>query len=111
MINFETQMHTDVQVISLIGSLDAITAEEATSYLDEQITAPQVVLDMSNLEYISSAGVRVLLGVIKSARSSGGDLRLAKLSGMVLDTLEMAGITSIAKFYDEVDSAVTSFDN
>lgn len=113
MIQFDTQTQDDILIVSIVGSLDAITSEEATEYLNNLIQddAAQVVLNLETLEYISSAGVRVLLGAIKATRSAGGDLRLAQITNQVLETLEMAGITSIVKYYDEVNSAVVSFED
>lgn len=98
-------------IISISGSLDTLTAEEATAYLIEKIDAgnTSVILNLEALEYISSAGVRVILGAIKEARSNGGDLRLVQMTSQVLDTLEMAGITSVVKYYDEIESALDSF--
>lgn len=113
MIQFDTQTQDDILIVSIAGSLDAITSEEATEYLNNLIQEENfhIVLNLETLEYISSAGVRVLLGAIKATRSHGGDLRLVNITNQVLETLEMAGITSIVKYYDEIDSAIASFED
>ena len=111
MIQFDVQHEGAVTVVSIRGSLDTLTAEEATKYLSEQISQGEcrLVLDLEELEYISSAGLRVLLATIKETRNAGGDLRLAQAGTQVLETMEMAGFTSIIKYYDEIESAVASF--
>lgn len=110
MIHFDVTEQDGVQVIQIAGSLDATTSNDANKQLEAAIeNNSRIVLDMASLDYLSSAGVRVLLGAIKATRSNNGDLRLANMSGMVLDTLQLAGITSITKSYDDVNSAVASF--
>jgi anti-sigma B factor antagonist len=68
-----------------------------------------VVADFSEVDYTSSAGLRVLLGTLKDARSAGGDLRLAGLRPEVLNVLELAGFTNILKVFETVEDAVESF--
>ncbi|MEO1290951.1 MAG: STAS domain-containing protein [Chloroflexota bacterium] len=113
MIQFDTAIQDNILVLSLSGSLDAITYDEATAHFNTLTNEghSNLVLNLAKLEYVSSAGVRVLLGAIKNARRTGGDLRLADVSGQVFDTLEIAGITSIVKYYDGVDVAVASYKN
>ena len=70
---------------------------------------PYVVLDCGGLEYISSAGLRVLLAILKEARQHGGDLRLAAVQEKVYRILDLSGFTSIIKCYPDVAAAVASF--
>ena len=55
----------DVTVLSLNGSIDAITAPEITEFIQAQIAKgnTKLVADLSGVDYTSSAGLRVLLGV------------------------------------------------
>ena len=70
----------DVSVVSVTGSIDALTSDQLTQAFEEQIGAGQVslVADFTGVDYTSSAGLRALLGAMKSSRSGGGDLRLAQ---------------------------------
>ena len=103
----------DVSVVSVAGSIDALTSGRLTQAFEEQIEAGQVslVADFSGVDYTSSAGLRALLGAMKSSRTQGGDLRLAGIRSDVYRVLEMSGFTSILKTFDSVDEAIASFNS
>ena len=105
------EQHGDVSVVSVTGSIDALTSDQLTQAFEEQIGAGQVslVADFTGVDYTSSAGLRALLGAMKSSRSGGGDLRLAGIRSDVYRVLEMSGFTSILKTFDGVDQAIASF--
>ena len=100
-----------VTVVSIAGSLDALTAPQLTDYLTQQLGEGHhhLVVNLSGLEYTSSAGLRVMLNAVKDARAHGGDLRVAAVRPTVNKVFEMSGFTSILKFYPAVDAAVKSF--
>lgn len=98
-------------VVSVVGSIDALTAGEITNFMQEQLSTGHhnLVADFSQVDYTSSAGLRALLGTLKEARQLGGDLRLAAVQPNVNKVLELSGFTSILKMYPVVDAAVSSF--
>jgi anti-anti-sigma factor len=100
-----------VTVVSVTGSLDALTAEPLLAAIHEQMLAghTHIVASLHALEYTSSAGLRVLLSTLKDARQRGGDLRLAAVQDRVRRVLDLSGFTSILKCYPDVDAAVASF--
>jgi anti-sigma B factor antagonist len=106
-----TSLQNDVTVVSVKGSIDALTAEIVTQALLEQVQAgvTQLVADLSEVDYTSSAGLRSILGALKEIRQNGGDLRLACLQPGVLKVLKLSGFTSIFKTYDDAAAAVASF--
>lgn len=108
-LNSETR--GTVQIVSVNGSLDALTAPELADALGVQLRngQTQIVADLSGLEYTSSAGLRVLLNSVKDARSKGGDLRLAGVQANVKKVLDLSGFMSIMKSFADVDAAVASF--
>lgn len=110
-MQLQTTLHDSITVVSLQGSLDTLTAGDVTAALNELIQAGQVklVLDFQQVDYVSSAGLRVLLGAVKETRRAKGDLRLAGLARAILDILEMAGFTSIVKYYTTVPDALQSY--
>lgn len=101
----------DILIVHISGSMDALTAPKLTEYLMGQIDGGKnnLIGDLENLEYTSSAGLRALLGAVKAARQIGGDFRLAAIQPKVLKVLELSGFTNIIKNFDDVDTAVTSF--
>jgi anti-sigma B factor antagonist len=101
----------DVTVAEIRGSLDGLSADKLLRALMDEINSgrKQLVADCSALDYISSAGLRTLLGAVKAARQKGGDLRLAALRPPVLKVLDLSGFTSILKSYPDPQDAVASF--
>ena len=65
-----------------------------------------IVVDLSKLVYISSAGLRSILVVGKKAKANGGNLSLCGLTGIVKEVFEMSGFDSFFGIYDDVDQAV-----
>lgn len=100
-----------VTVISLKGSIDAMTAPKITEYIQGQVAKGNIklVADFGGVDYTSSAGLRVLLGAIKETRAQGGDLRLTGVQPDVLKVLNLSGFTNILKLFDTADAAVASY--
>jgi anti-sigma B factor antagonist len=109
-MELSTVLFDDVVVVSVKGEVDAITAPELDAFLKDQLDQRKnMVVNFSRLDYISSAGLRVLLAVVKEARKCAGDLRLAKVKDNIEKVLNVSGFISILKIYPDVDAAVGSF--
>ena len=100
-----------VGVVAVNGSLDASTAAELNEYVSTQISAgnSQLVLDLSQVEFLSSAGLRAILVSLKESRREGGDLRLAAAQPGTEKVLKISGFLSIIKSYPSVADALGSF--
>ena len=103
--------HETVTVVAVAGSIDALTADTLVTALLAELSAgrTRLVADFAEVEYTSSAGLRVLLTTLKDARQRGGDLRLAQIRPNVKQVLELSGFTSILKCFADVPLAVASF--
>jgi anti-sigma B factor antagonist len=101
----------DTLLISIVGSLDALTAHEADNFLQAQTSTArsQVVLDLRQVDFMSSSGIRTILGALKRSRRDGGDLRVAAMQPGVHRTLEISGLLRVLKTYPSVEEAVQSF--
>ncbi|MDX1632429.1 MAG: STAS domain-containing protein [Thermoanaerobaculia bacterium] len=101
----------EVVVVSVSGSIDALTASELSDRLESELEKGRVSMvgDLEAVEYTSSAGLRVLLAVMKDARQRGGDFRLARVRDPVRRVLDLSGFTSILKIFDDLEEAVRSF--
>jgi anti-anti-sigma factor len=101
----------DTTVVSISGSVDALTAPEVTNFLHSKIAGGQrrLVLDLSRVDFMSSAGLRAILAALKSSRQEGGDLRLAAAQPGVARVLKMSGFTKILKAFPSVVEAVESY--
>jgi anti-sigma B factor antagonist len=100
-----------VASVSVVGSLDALTAPDLNEFFNRRLAEgnSKFVVDLSRLEYTSSAGLRVLLSAVKEARAHGGDLRLAAAQTNVKKVFELSGFVSIMLFFPDVATAVASF--
>ena len=81
--------------IALEGRLDTMTAPELEAELNQSLPgADRLVLDFSKLEYISSAGLRVLLSAHKSMSGKGG-MKIIHANEIVLEVFDVTGFSDI----------------
>ncbi len=111
MMEISVNEHKSVSVIAVVGSIDALTSADFSSFVSGQVEQGQtrLVVDLSQVDYMSSAGLRAILAVLKEARQLGGDLRLAAAQPGVEKILKLSGFMSILKVYPGVEEAITSF--
>ena len=86
----------EIVTLEITGRLDTTTApnlEAVINELSEDIK--ELVFDMSDLEYISSAGIRVLLAAYKKLNSSKGSMRIEKANEIVWEVFEMTGLSQM----------------
>jgi anti-sigma B factor antagonist len=84
-------------VIEIAGRLDTTTAPVLDKTISEDISEnSDLTLDLKNLEYISSAGLRVLLSAQKRMQKSGS-MKLRNVCEEVMDVFEMTGFADILK--------------
>ena len=98
----------DVKIIGLRGRLDAETSPSVEKRLMNLMDQGErrLVFDFSELTYISSSGLRVLIEVVRNLQKTNGKLALAALSDHVLEIIKIAGFTSIFSIYPTCDEAV-----
>ena len=69
----------------------------------------KMIIDFSQVNYISSAGLRVLLKTAKQMKKGGGKLGLCNLNDQIKEVLELSGFMGIIDCYDSVDSCIAAF--
>ena len=95
MLNITKEQNGGLLTVALEGRLDTVTAPELEAELTSSLDGvEELVLDMQNLEYISSAGLRVLLSAQKNM-SSKGSMKLINVNETVMEILEVTGFTDI----------------
>ena len=107
-----TQNFKQCDLITAKGRVDSATAAEFGKALEAVTEAGRykIVLDMSGIEYMSSAGMRVLLSAQKECKKMGrGEVVLATLPELVHDAFDLAGFLPLFSIYDEVTPAVGHF--
>lgn len=110
-VHLDSKHFDELTVVSIAGSIDALTAAEVTKYLEQELEGDQarILVDLSGVEFMSSAGLRALLAALKQSRQKGGDLCLAAPKPGVERVLKMSGFTNILRTYPTVDEAVADF--
>jgi len=99
-------------LIEVKGRVDSTNATQLGDALNEQIDAghQMLVVDLSSVEYMSSAGLRELVAALKKARKTqGGDLKLASMSPRVKEVFGLAGLDTIFHIYATPVEAVGSY--
>ena len=82
-------------IIALEGRLDTTTAPELEAALSGKEDAAEIEFDFSKLEYISSAGLRVLLSAQKAMNANGGKMTIRNVSEDILEVFEITGFVDI----------------
>lgn len=100
-----------VMLFEVIGRVDSNNANELGAALDKTADDghSNLVLDLGGVEYMSSAGLREMVRVLKRVKRTGGDLRIANPSDRVREVLELAGLDTIFEIYPTQVEAVGSF--
>lgn len=101
-----------ITLIELSGQLDAHTAPEFERFLEERVRnekKARLILDFSNLEYISSAGLGVLMGLIEEVRSQSGDMKLIKVPEKIYHVLDLLGFPIVFEILPQLEDALGAF--
>ena len=110
-MQIDTRLVDDMTVIDMTGRLDTSTSGDA---YDEMMRITKsgvtnVVLNLDKTEYISSAGLRVILMAAKLLKSSDGEMKICHANGVVKEVLETSGFDHIIKIHDNENDAVSAF--
>lgn len=111
MLDISVQSLKRVDLITVSGRVDSSTAPELEETLEDRMGEGRynLVLDMSGVNYLSSAGLRALVAALRTCKKKGGDVRLANPSERVAEVMALAGLDSLFTMYDDVTIAVGSY--
>ena len=95
-------------IVSVNGRIDAVTAPDFERNLSEWISTGETVMivNLSDLEYISSAGLRSILAIAKVLKAKGGKMLFAGLKGTVKDVFKISGFGSIFQIFETESDAL-----
>ena len=92
-MTIEIKKNADATTIEIVGRLDTITAPSLDKTISEDLAdTTNLILDVKGLEYISSAGLRVLLSTHKKMK---GNMKLTNVCELVMEVFEMTGFADI----------------
>ena len=97
----------DVVTLGLSGKLDTTSAKPFEEKILGRIESGErrIIIDLAQLDYVSSAGLRVFLLANKRLSSANGKILLCSLQGSVREVFDIAGFSSIFSIYDSHEDA------
>lgn len=101
-----------ISIIKVGGYIDTTTSSELERSLDSLLKQGRffIIVDLGNVDYISSAGWGIFISEIKSIRENGGDLKLVRMVPDVYEIFELLEFHHILDVYDTIDEAVNKFE-
>jgi anti-anti-sigma factor len=108
-VTFERTLVREKVVLRLTGRMDAESAPAFEALCESCISEgfTRLVLDLSNLTYVSSMGLGAIVRVAKQLRDDGGEVRICCLTGLVRQLFEITRLNHVFPPYDSVESALT----
>ena len=105
------EKQSDISIFRLNGRLDTNTSQGFEQKIFQTITdgSKQVVVDFKDLDYISSAGLRVILKATKAIKREDGRIMLCAMQDYVKEVFEIAGFDSFLPIVATMDDAIKSF--
>lgn len=110
-ISYRPGNRPDQIVVTPTGDLDLYAS---VAFCNAVITrletgTPRMVIDLGGIRYLDSSGVGALIRLLQKARSLGGEIRVAQLSGTPKKVLEMSNIITLLKASPDVESALKAW--
>ncbi|HRU39586.1 MAG TPA: STAS domain-containing protein [Candidatus Goldiibacteriota bacterium] len=101
----------DIKVIQCKGYIDTTTSAMLENALGELIKAGsfKIIMDLGEVDYISSAGWGIFISEIKNIRKNKGDLKLVNMKPEVMEIFELLDFTNILEYYKSMDEAIKKF--
>lgn len=111
MLDISVQSFKRVDLVTVSGRVDSSTSPDLEAALEERMAEGRynLVVDLSEVSYLSSAGLRTLVSALRNCKKKGGDVRIASPSERVSEVMSLAGLDSLFTSYDDVTVAVGSY--
>ena len=112
-VNFRsTDAQRGICVLDIKGELDAHTASELEAAFQKCVEDehPCIIVNGSDLQYISSAGLGVFMAYIEEVREQGGDIKIAALQPRVYNVFDLLGFPVLFEITDTEAEAAAKFD-
>jgi len=102
------RMENEILTFAIAGRLDAATAPIADETIKKTLAenTKRLLFDLSGLEYLSSGGLRVILGAAKEIRRREGKVALAGLNQYVYEIFDVSGFSSMIPIKDTVEEGL-----
>lgn len=110
-MDIRTRHYNDVAILSVRGRLDFATVSQFSETIAAQMAAGyhRLVIDLEELDFLNSAGIKAMVLGAQDARRQGGDIRMANAPAQVRYVLNLAGVDTVIKIYPNVVGATASY--
>jgi anti-sigma B factor antagonist len=110
-LSIKASVQGDVVILHLGGALDASTSPAVDAAIKKLIVEGRknIVVEMSGLSFIASAGLGLLAALRKQLKTSGGDLRIASPTAAVLDVFKLLSFDKVFSISARLEDAVSGF--
>jgi anti-sigma B factor antagonist len=110
-MKIEARNVDDVLVVDMSGTLDSTSSGEAGDRIVDIAKGEhrKVLLNLENVDYVSSAGLRVILRGAKLLQVNRGELKICNANTLVKSVLETSGFNSLIKVYNTEQDAYSAF--
>lgn len=100
-----------IDIIKVTGRLDGVGVDDLETVTTDLAERKRfsLIADCSELSYINSAGLRVLMAALKQCKAHGGNLVFAHVNEQIADTFAIVGFQSLFEQFDTILDAVDSF--
>jgi len=108
----KTGVKNEISVIKVGGYIDTTTSAELEHSLESLLREGfyNIIIDLGDVDYISSAGWGIFISEIKGIREKGGDLKLVRMIPDVYEVFELLEFHYILKAFNTIDEAIEDFD-
>jgi len=97
-------------ILAITGRVDSATTKNMDAELTKLIqTDKNIVLDLKDVEFLSSAGVRAIVKALKTAKKSRGALKLASIPDHIAEIMQTLGLMELMQAYPSAEEALASF--
>jgi anti-sigma B factor antagonist len=106
-----SKLHEDTAVLYPKGHLDAHNVDRFEKEMVKLIASKvvNIIINCKELNYISSAGMGIIMGYLDEIREKGGDIKLCCVDERVYEIFDLVGFTEIYDFLDSEETAVAKF--
>lgn len=101
-----------ISIVKVGGYIEFTTSDELDKVINSlfQETSFNIIVDLENVDYISSRGWSIFLSKIKEIRENGGDLKLARMTPDVYEVFKVLEFFWFLSVYDTLEEAISAFD-
>ncbi len=106
-----TRQVDDVLVVDISGRLDTESSESASDELASLLESGsnKMLLNLDELDFVSSAGLRVFLRASKRLQAANGALKICHANGSVHDVMEISGLARLIEIHENETAAISAF--